>query len=74
MGNASHTFNVPSPSIAGNAGLPNAGLLTPRRFAVLLFALLFVAYPKIILGTGTFYLKDFGVLGYPTLFYHHECF
>jgi hypothetical protein len=51
-----------------------AGLLSPGRFAFLLGLLIFAAFPKVILGIEAFFFRDYGVLGYPFVFYHRECF
>lgn len=48
--------------------------MTPRRFALLLAALVIAAWPDVLLGTGSFGLRDFSVFGYPLAHYHRECF
>ena len=48
--------------------------LTPGRFAILLGALLFAAFPRVMAGLDSFYYRDYGVLGYPFVFHHHESF
>ena len=48
--------------------------LTPRRFGVILLAALVAAFPKVLLGFGTCFYRDYGVLGYPFIFYSHESF
>src|SRR3954462_13722026 len=48
--------------------------LTPRRFGVILLGALVGAFPKVMLGFGTFFYRDYGVLGYPFIFYSHESF
>jgi hypothetical protein len=47
---------------------------TPWRFAGLLFLLIFAAYPDVVLGTNTFFYRDYGVFGYPLAHYHREAF
>ena len=47
---------------------------TPRRFALLLEALIFESYPEVILGSGTFFHRDFGFFGYRLAAYQRECF
>ncbi len=47
---------------------------TPWRFAGLLGLILLSAFPKVLLGLESFYYRDYGVLGYPFVFYHHESF
>ncbi|MBI3876594.1 MAG: hypothetical protein HY300_11710, partial [Verrucomicrobia bacterium] len=47
---------------------------TLPRFAVFLFALLFVAFPGVWLGTQSFFRSDYGVLAYPFVHYHRESF
>ncbi len=47
---------------------------TPWRFVGLLTALLFLFHPWVFLSTETFFYRDYGVLGYPFIQYHHESF
>jgi hypothetical protein len=56
------------------AGL-GAGLeITPLRFGLMLAGLLSLWHPGILLGTTTFFYRDYGVLGYPFIHFHRECF
>ena len=48
--------------------------LTRPRFVGLLALLVAFAYPKILLGWETFYIRDFAYFGYPLAQYHRECF
>lgn len=48
--------------------------MTPRRFALLLAVLATAAWPDVLLGTGSFGLRDYSVFGYPLAHYHRECF
>src|SRR4051812_34315701 len=48
--------------------------LTPRRFGLVLLVGLLAAFPKVLLGLGSFFYRDYGVLGYPFIYYHHESF
>jgi hypothetical protein len=48
--------------------------MTPRHFALLLAALVAAAWPDVLLGTGSFGLRDYSVFGYPLAHYHRECF
>jgi Bacterial membrane protein YfhO len=48
--------------------------MTPRRFALLLAVLAAAAWPDVLLGTGSFGLRDYSVFGYPLAHYHRECF
>ena len=47
---------------------------TPVRFALLLLVFLTAAFPKVVFGFHSFYYRDYGVIGYPVIFYHRECF
>ena len=47
---------------------------TPARFAGLLALAIAGAFPQVLLGLRTFFYRDFGVLAYPTVYYHHESF
>ncbi len=48
--------------------------LNPLRFGLLLAVLFLVSYPGIVLGTQTFFYRDYGVLGFPFIHYSRECF
>ncbi len=48
--------------------------LRPLPFGLFLGALLIATFPKVIIGAEAFFFRDYGVLGYPFVFYHHECF
>ncbi len=49
-------------------------LLTRGRFALLLGALIFAAFPQVLLGLETFVVRDFGFFAYPLAQYQRECF
>ena len=46
----------------------------PWRFALILFLLLFVAYPEVFSGQSTFFYRDFGPLAYSSAQYQRDCF
>ncbi|HEX3798254.1 MAG TPA: hypothetical protein VH413_06085 [Verrucomicrobiae bacterium] len=46
--------------------------LTPGKFAALLGILFFVCFPLVVIGSETFYFRDFGCFGYSLAFYHRE--
>jgi hypothetical protein len=48
--------------------------LTPARFTIIIITLIFAAFPKVLLGLESFYYRDYGVLGYPFIHYHHAAF
>src|SRR5438093_1273755 len=48
--------------------------LNPQRFAGLICLLLLAAYWRVLLGGESFYYRDYGVLGYPYIYYHHAAF
>jgi len=48
--------------------------LTPGRFAALLGLFIFCLFPAVLLGTQTFFFRDYGIFGYPLAAYHRECF
>jgi hypothetical protein len=48
--------------------------LSPAKFAVLLALLLAAAFPDVLFAGRSFFYRDFGVLAYPTVFYHREAF
>src|SRR5690242_9256824 len=47
---------------------------TCGRVLLLLFGLLFVLYPEVILGSHTFFYRDFGLFGYPIAHHLRESF
>src|ERR1041385_165597 len=51
-----------------------ASILQPRRFALLLLALVALQYPDVVLGLKTFFFRDYGFFGYPLAAYHRESF
>ena len=62
-------------SDTGNqAGQGSFAWLTPWRFAGVLALFLFLAFPQVLLGSHSFYLRDYGVLGYPFVYFHHQSF
>jgi hypothetical protein len=48
--------------------------LSAWHFAALLGVMLFAAFPQVMLGQHSFFFRDYGVLGYPFIFHHHEAF
>ena len=47
---------------------------TPSRLAGLIALLLFALYPGVILGTHSFFFRDFGLFTYPVAYFTHESF
>ena len=47
---------------------------TPRRFGMMLLALMTVVFWDVILGSHTFFYRDFGCFGYPLAHFHRESF
>src|SRR5437899_9469598 len=52
----------------------DAEWFTPGRFAFILAACIFAAYPEVVLGVRTFFFRDFGYFGYPLACHHRESF
>ncbi len=50
------------------------GWFTPWRFGLLLAVAIGAVFPQVIFGGESFFYRDFGVLAYPSVFYHRECF
>ena len=48
--------------------------LTPRRFAALLGLLVAALFPDVLLGTGTFIFRDYGLFSYPLAHFQQELF
>src|SRR6266481_4776037 len=53
---------------------PAAARLTAGHFALLLAALIAVAFPSVLFGWRTFIIRDFGMFGYPLAYFHREAF
>ncbi len=47
---------------------------TPGRLAGLIALFLFALYPGVILGTHSFFFRDYGLFTYPVAYYAHESF
>ncbi|MGB7768424.1 MAG: YfhO family protein [Verrucomicrobiia bacterium] len=47
---------------------------TPGRLAGLIALFLFALYPGVILGTHSFFFRDFGLFTYPVAYFAHESF
>jgi hypothetical protein len=47
---------------------------SPRRFALLLAALIFAAFWNVLLGVDTFAVRDFGLFSFPVAYFHRQCF
>jgi hypothetical protein len=50
------------------------GWLTAGKFGLILGALIFVAFPQVLLGIETFFIRDYGLFSYPNAVYQRECF
>ncbi len=66
-------------STATEAPLQNEASLwaeafTPGRLAAVIALFLFVLYPGVVLGTQSFFFRDFGAFTYPAAYYAHESF
>lgn len=46
----------------------------PWQFGLLLLGLLLAAFPQVLLGTHSFFYRDYGVLAYPFIEYQRDCF
>ena len=55
------------------APVPDANeFWTPRRFLLVLVAVVLAVFPKVALGLTTFFFRDFGALGYPGAIYFQQ--
>jgi hypothetical protein len=48
--------------------------LTAGKFGLILAALIFVAFPQVLLGIETFFIRDYGLFSYPNAVYQRESF
>jgi len=46
----------------------------PRRFALLLAAMIFIPFCDVLLGFHTFVARDFGLFSFPVATFHKQCF
>jgi len=60
-------------SLTSPRGDPNPFWSAPR-FALLAAVAILAVFPKILSGTHSFFYRDYGVLGYPFVFYFRESF
>src|SRR5579859_4349964 len=65
-------FSRPKNAVTARADAD--GWFTPGRFALLLGAFVIAAFPGVVLGTDTFFYRDFASFSYPVAFYHRESF
>ena len=74
MNSASATRGDPADGTAPDAPAERADWLGAGRLAGLIALFLFVLYPGVILGTHSFFYRDFGVFTYPVAWHTHESF
>jgi hypothetical protein len=48
--------------------------LRPLPFGVFLALALFACFPQVLLGFESFFTRDYGVLAYPNIQFHRDCF
>lgn len=58
---------------AANLSFARGGL-SPGNFALLLGALIFAAFPQVVLGLETFVVRDYGFFSYPVAQFQRDCF
>jgi hypothetical protein len=57
-----------------SANQPAAAWLSRGRFALLLGLLVLATFPGVLLGGGTFVVRDFGLFSYPVAYFQRESF
>ena len=57
-----------------NSNTPPLSGPGPKGFGICLALLLAAVFPGVVAGTSSFFLRDYGVLGYPFIHYAHESF
>lgn len=62
------------PPVGLNAGRTADEWFTPGRFALLLLFWIGAAYPSVLLGSDTFFFRDYGCFGYPLAHFNRENF
>src|SRR5262245_27150092 len=63
-------FSAPATSGPDTVG----AWFAPGRLALLIGCFIFVAYPDVVLGSHSFFYRDFGIFGYPLAYYHRQSF
>ncbi len=62
----------------GLPSFPSGGLrdfeFTPGRFSLILAVFIAASFSGVLVGTESFFYRDYGVLGFPFIHYHHESF
>ncbi len=53
---------------------PLADWFTPGRFSLILAAFILASFPGILFGSESFFYRDYGVLGFPFIYFHRESF
>ena len=66
---------VPAASAPGvSPAAVSTGTPSPLHFSILLAALVFAAFPQVLLGLETFIVRDYGFFAYPLAHFQRECF
>jgi hypothetical protein len=55
-------------------GHPFERWFTPGRFAILIACLIAACFPGVLIGSDTFFFRDFAIFSYPLAAYHKGCF
>ncbi|HEV2435176.1 MAG TPA: hypothetical protein VG077_04190, partial [Verrucomicrobiae bacterium] len=66
--------NVPTEAPLQNDSSSWMEAFTPGRLAGLIAVFLFALYPGVMLGTHSFFFRDFGLFTYPVAWYAHQSF
>ncbi len=53
---------------------PSGNWAEPKRFALLLAAMIFIPFWNVLLGFDTFAVRDWGLFSFPVAAFHKECF
>jgi len=53
---------------------PTAGGISSRQFGIFLGLVIGALFPDVLLGTSSFFYRDFGVWAYPNAFFHRDTF
>ena len=69
-----YTGRMMSKRDTGLGGVAATTWLSAGQFGLLLGVVLVLCFPRVILGTHSFYYRDYGALGYPLLFFARESF
>lgn len=68
------TQRFPGDPVTSAGASASDGWLTPLRFGIFLALAFILIFPSVIVGSETFFYRDFGVIAYPVIVHHQDSF